>query len=102
MKLANQFNIAITPSGGRTGLSAGAVATNGEIVISMDKMNQILEFFPADRMVRVQAGVVTEQLQNYAEEQVCIIRLTLRQRVLVRLAVISVPTLVVLKSLNMA
>ncbi len=32
-------------------------------------MNQILEFFPADRMVRVQAGVVTEQLQNYAEEQ---------------------------------
>jgi FAD/FMN-containing dehydrogenase len=69
VKLANQFNIAITPSGGRTGLSAGAVATNGEIVISMDKMNQILEFFPADRMVRVQAGVVTEQLQNYAEEQ---------------------------------
>ncbi|HDR2015643.1 TPA: FAD-binding oxidoreductase, partial [Acinetobacter baumannii] len=64
-----QFNVAITPSGGRTGLSAGAVATNGEIVISMDKMNQILEFFPADRMVRVQAGVVTEQLQNYAEEQ---------------------------------
>ena len=69
VKLANQFNVAITPSGGRTGLSAGAVAANGEIVVSMDKMNQILEFFPADRMVRVQAGVVTEQLQNYAEEQ---------------------------------
>lgn len=68
VKLANEFNVAITPSGGRTGLSAGAVAANGEIVVSMDKMNQILEFFPADRMVRVQAGVVTEQLQNYAEE----------------------------------
>lgn len=69
VKLANQHGLVITPSGGRTGLSAGAVASNGEIVISMDKMNQILEFFPADRMVRVQAGVVTEQLQNYAEEQ---------------------------------
>nr|WP_314367743.1 FAD-binding oxidoreductase [uncultured Acinetobacter sp.] len=69
VKLANQFNVAITPSGGRTGLSAGAVANNGEIVISFDKMNQILEFLPADRMVRVQAGVVTEQLQNYAEQQ---------------------------------
>ena len=68
VKLANQFNVAITPSGGRTGLSAGAVAANGEIVVSMDKMNQVLEFFPADRMVRVQAGVVTEQLQNYAEQ----------------------------------
>src|SRR5690554_172706 len=69
VKLANQFNVAVTPSGGRTGLSAGAVAANGEIVVSMDKMNQILEFFPADRMVRVQAGVVTEQLQNYASDQ---------------------------------
>lgn len=45
VKLANQFNIAITPSGGRTGLSAGAVAANGEIVVSLDKMNQVLEFF---------------------------------------------------------
>lgn len=69
VKLANQHQLVITPSGGRTGLSAGAVASNGEIVISMDKMNQILEFLPADRMVRVQAGVVTEQLQDYAEQQ---------------------------------
>lgn len=69
IKLANHYGVAITPSGGRTGLSAGAVAHNGEIVISLDKMNQILEFFPADRMVRIQAGVVTEQLQDYAQEQ---------------------------------
>lgn len=69
VKLANQHQIAITPSGGRTGLSAGAVASNGEIVISLDRMNKVLEFLPADRMVRVQAGIVTEQLQQYAEEQ---------------------------------
>ncbi len=68
VKLANEFNIAITPSGGRTGLSAGAVASNGEIVVSMDKMNQILDFYPADRMVRIQSGVVTEQLQTYAQQ----------------------------------
>lgn len=69
VQLANEHSIVVTPSGGRTGLSAGAVASNGEIVISMDKMNQILEFYPADRMVRVQAGVITEQLQDYAEEK---------------------------------
>ncbi len=69
IKLANYHGVAITPSGGRTGLSAGAVAHNGEIVISLDKMNQIMDFFPADRMVRIQAGVVTEQLQDYAQEQ---------------------------------
>ncbi|MFX5839597.1 FAD-binding oxidoreductase, partial [Acinetobacter baumannii] len=60
---------AIVPSGGRTGLSAGAVAANGEVVISLDYMNKVLEFIPEDRAVRIQAGVVTEQLQNFAEEQ---------------------------------
>lgn len=69
VRLANQYQIAITPSGGRTGLSAGAVAANGEIVISLDRMNKVLEFLPADRMVRVQAGIVTESLQQYAEQQ---------------------------------
>ena len=69
VKLANQHQIAITPSGGRTGLSAGAVAANGEIVISLDRMNKVIEFLPADRMVHVQAGIVTESLQQYAEEQ---------------------------------
>ena len=67
VKLANQHHIAITPSGGRTGLSAGAVAANGEMVVSFDKMNKVLNFYPADRMVHIQAGMVTEQLQQYAE-----------------------------------
>ena len=69
VKLAIRYDIGITPSGGRTGLSGGAVAKNGEIVLSLDKMNQILEFLPADRIVRLQSGVITEQLQNFAEEQ---------------------------------
>ena len=69
VKIANQFNIAITPSGGRTGLSAGAVASNGEMVVSLDRMNKVLNFYPADRMVHIQAGMVTEQLQDYAESQ---------------------------------
>ena len=69
VRLARAHQVALTPSGGRTGLSAGAVAANGEIVVSLDRMNQILEFLPADRLVRIQAGVVTEQLQDFAENQ---------------------------------
>lgn len=69
VKIANQHNLAITPSGGRTGLSAGAVATKGEIVISLDRMNKVVDYYPADRMVKIQAGMVTEQLQQYAEQQ---------------------------------
>lgn len=69
IQLANEYDLSVTPSGGRTGLSGGAVAKNGEVVISLDKMNKILDFLSADRIVRLQAGVVTEQLQNFAEEQ---------------------------------
>ncbi|WP_404364002.1 FAD-binding oxidoreductase [Marinobacter sp.] len=65
---ANAHNVALVPSGGRTGLSAGAVAANGEVVVAFDYMNQILDFSASDRAVTCQAGVVTEQLQNFAEE----------------------------------
>lgn len=69
VRLANESGFAIVPSGGRTGLSAGAVAANGEVVVSFDYLNKITEFIAEDRAVRIQAGVVTEQLQNFAEEK---------------------------------
>lgn len=68
VKLCNELNVVVTPSGGRTGLSAGAVASNGEVVVCLDKMNKIVNFYPADRMVEVEAGVITKNLQNFAEE----------------------------------
>lgn len=68
VKYAIKNSVALVPSGGRTGLSAGAVAANGEVVVAFDNMNQILDFSASDRLVRCQAGVVTEQLQSFAEE----------------------------------
>jgi len=67
--LAHQNNVAIVPSGGRTGLSGGAVADNGEMVISLERLNQISNFNAVDRTVTCGAGVITEQLQNFAIEQ---------------------------------
>jgi FAD/FMN-containing dehydrogenase len=61
--------IALVPSGGRTGLSGGAVAASGELVVSFDRMRRILEFDPVDRTLRVEAGVVTAAVQQFAEEQ---------------------------------
>ncbi|WP_288351782.1 FAD-binding oxidoreductase [uncultured Marinobacter sp.] len=68
VRFANENQVALVPSGGRTGLSAGAVAANGEVVVAFDNMNQILDFSASDRTVKCQAGVVTEQLQTYAED----------------------------------
>ncbi len=69
VQLANRENLAVVPSGGRTGLSGGAVAKEGEIVIAMDRMNQVVEFNPVDRLVTVGGGMITQQLQEYATEQ---------------------------------
>jgi FAD/FMN-containing dehydrogenase len=69
VRLAARENLAIVPSGGRTGLSGGAVATKGELVLALDRLNQISDFNAIDRTARCGAGVVTEQLQQFAEEQ---------------------------------
>ncbi len=65
--IANELRL--VPSGGRTGLSGGAVAGNGEVVVSFDRMNRILEFNAEDRLVTCQAGVVTQTLQEFASDQ---------------------------------
>lgn len=69
VRYANEHKLGLVPSGGRTGLSAGAVAKAGEVVVVMDKMNQIRDFDAVDRTVVCGAGVITEQLQIFAEEQ---------------------------------
>tara|TARA_R110000796_G_scaffold227766_4_gene344660 strand:+ start:20120 stop:21526 length:1407 start_codon:yes stop_codon:yes gene_type:complete len=69
VRFANEQKLALVPSGGRTGLSAAAVAANGEIVVSFDYMNKIVEFNEFDRTVVCQPGVITAQLQQFAEEQ---------------------------------
>ncbi|WP_097134720.1 MULTISPECIES: FAD-binding oxidoreductase [unclassified Pseudomonas] len=68
VRWANRHQVALVPSGGRTGLSAAAVAANGEVVVSFDYMNHILDLNLTDRTAVCQPGVVTEQLQNRAEE----------------------------------
>ena len=67
--LANELNLAIVPSGGRTGLSGGAVAKEGEIVVAMDRLNQVIDYNPLERCVTVGAGMITANLQDYAAEQ---------------------------------
>ena len=69
VRYANSERLALVPSGGRTGLSGGAVACNGEIVVSFDRMNRILSFNAIDRTVTLESGVITRTLQNYALER---------------------------------
>src|SRR5690554_1289636 len=64
VRLANQHRIALVPSGGRTGLSGGAVATQGEVVVAFDRMNRIMDLIPVDGRVVGGAGFITERLHR--------------------------------------
>jgi FAD/FMN-containing dehydrogenase len=66
---ARQKKVGLVPSGGRTGLSGGAVALHGEVVVSFQKMNHILDYDEYDQTVTVESGVITETLQKFAEDK---------------------------------
>jgi FAD/FMN-containing dehydrogenase len=68
VRWANDHHVAIVPSGGRTGLSGGAVAAAGELVVSLDRMNKVLDFNAVDRMLTVQPGIALEAVHNAARE----------------------------------
>jgi glycolate oxidase subunit GlcD len=67
--VAVEHRIPLVPSGGRTGLSGGAVADNGEVVVSFDRMRRIIDFNVVDRTLTVEPGVVTQAIQEYAAQQ---------------------------------
>lgn len=58
----------LVPSGGRTGLSGGAVAAENEIVLSLKKLNRVLGYDPLLPALSVQAGVTTAEVQQKARE----------------------------------
>ncbi len=66
VRWANEAQVAIVPSGGRTGLSGGAVAAHGELVLSLERMNRVLEFNAVDRTLTVQPGITLQAVQEVA------------------------------------
>ncbi|RZZ90416.1 FAD-binding oxidoreductase [Pseudoxanthomonas winnipegensis] len=68
MRWAAQRQVKVVPSGGRTGLSGGAVAAYGELVLSLERMNKALAFDRVDRTLTVQAGMPLEAVHNAARE----------------------------------
>ena len=66
MKYANEHLIPVTPRGAGTGLSGGAVPALGGIVLSMERMNRILEVDVKNRTLTAEPGVVTSEITKAA------------------------------------
>ncbi|MFP4432720.1 MAG: FAD-binding oxidoreductase [Spirochaetaceae bacterium] len=68
VRLANRHRIPITPRGAGSGLSGGAIPILGGIVVSVEKMNRILEIDYGNMVAVAEAGVVTNELNNAVAE----------------------------------
>jgi FAD/FMN-containing dehydrogenase len=60
-----RHQVAVVPSGGRTGLAGGAVASQGELVVSLERLRAIGAVDSAGQTLVVQAGVVTQAVHEH-------------------------------------
>ncbi|WKX70596.1 FAD-binding oxidoreductase [Streptomyces sp. XD-27] len=69
MRTATALRVPVVPQGARTGLSGAANASDGCIVLSLVKMDRILEINPVDRIAVVEPGVVNAVLSRAVMER---------------------------------
>ncbi len=68
MKLANRVRIPVTPRGAGSGLSGGAVPVFGGILLSIERMNRILEIDRENLVAVMEPGVVTNAINDAVQE----------------------------------
>ncbi|RYZ46283.1 MAG: FAD-binding oxidoreductase, partial [Chitinophagaceae bacterium] len=69
LKLCNQYKIPVTPRGAGTGLSGGALPHLGGVLLSVERLNKIIEIDERNLQVVTEPGVITEVLQNAVKEK---------------------------------
>ena len=67
-KLASAHNVALVPQGGNTGLVGGQTPHNGEVVVSLRRLDKIREVDTASNTMTVEAGVVLQVAQQKASD----------------------------------
>ncbi|MEU3727872.1 FAD-linked oxidase C-terminal domain-containing protein [Streptomyces sp. NPDC033538] len=69
MRTATALRVPVVPQGARTGLSGAANATDGCVVLSLTRMDRILEINPVDRVAVVEPGVINATLSRAVNDQ---------------------------------
>src|SRR5215218_9568287 len=64
LKICNQYKIPVTPRGAGTGLSGGALPHLGGVLLSIERLNKIIQIDERNLQVTTEAGVITEVLQD--------------------------------------
>ena len=69
MKCCNDHLIPVTPRAAGTGLSGGALTVYGGVLLSIERLNKILQIDERNLQVTVEPGVITEVLQEAVKEK---------------------------------
>ena len=69
VKICNQENIPLTPRGAGTGLSGGALPINKGVLLSMERLNSILDIDERNLQATVEPGVITQVFQDAVQEK---------------------------------
>ena len=65
LRMANEMRIPVTPWGAGTSLEGNPIPVEGGIVLDLQQMNRILGLMEEDLQVRVEAGVIYKELNQY-------------------------------------
>jgi glycolate oxidase FAD binding subunit len=65
MKLAAREDLAVAPRGGGTKMHIGDPPRRLELIVSTARMNEVLEHTPGDQIIRIEAGIKLEDLQEH-------------------------------------
>ncbi len=68
VSMCNEYNIPITPRGRGTGTTGATVPLHAGVILSTEKLNQIIKIDPANRYIIVEPGVTNQQVQDAAKE----------------------------------
>lgn len=64
LRVCNEHHVPVTPIGGRTGLSGGALSVHGGVGLALDRMDSILSIDERNLQVTVEPGVINQVLQD--------------------------------------
>ena len=65
----NKNNLAVVPQSGNTGLVGGSIPVHDEIVLSLARMNEVIDFDPVGGLLQCQSGCVLENLDVWLRER---------------------------------
>ncbi len=68
LKICGKFKIPVIPRGAGTGVTGGAVPMSGGVVLSLEKLDKIIEIDSANMVAVVEPGVITSEIDKAVKQ----------------------------------